>query len=124
MLQCIAVCRSMLQRIAMSSESIRIISKVATHPWRDCSCKYSVLQYVAVCRSMLQCVAVCRSVSQCVAMSSESIRILSRVATHPGRVCSYNHNALQCVAARCSVLQSVAVCCSLLQCVAVYSNVQ
>jgi len=65
----------------------------------------SVLQCFAVFCSVLQCVAVCGSVWQCVAVCSNS---------SPSPFVS---TALQCVAVSCSELQSVAVCC-----IAVCSN--
>jgi len=89
-LQCVAVCCSVLQRVAV----------------------------IAVWCSMLQCVAVCCRVSQLEfseasscnerALLSESSELLKCVI-----VCG---SALQCVAAWCVVLQYAAVCCSVLQC--------
>jgi len=119
-LQCVAVCRCLLYRVAaccsvlQKGVSERMRQCVAVHCSAEhrvaaccsvCCRKQSscsvlqcvaacigvaVLQYVAVCRSMSQYVGVCCSVSQCVAMC----RIL-----------------LQCVPACCIVLQRVLVCC-------------
>ena len=65
----------------------------------------TVLQCVAVRRSMLQYDAVCCSVLQCVAVPKEGV---------------YPH---ECVAVCCSMLYFVVVCCSVLQCVAVCCSV-
>jgi len=87
-LQCVAVCCSVLQRV---DTHLNFIRKFACWPaFRDsfvlsclfclvalcCSMvqyvtvKSSVLQCGAVCCSVLQCVAVCCSVLQCVAAAS------------------------------------------------------
>ena len=55
MLQCAAVCCSVLQRVAVYVLKMRIIG-------------HRVMQCVAVCCSVLQCVAVCCSVIQCVVL--------------------------------------------------------
>jgi len=61
----------------------------------------SVLQCVAVCRSVINyvtlCVAVCCSVLQCVAVC-----------------CSVINSVTLCVAVCCSMLQGVAVCCGVI----------
>jgi len=58
-LQCVAVCCSVLQCAAVSA--VRFSKPFATRDsMKQCIVVYcSVLQYVAVCRSVLQCVAVC-----------------------------------------------------------------
>jgi len=68
MLQCVAVCCSLLKKTKSSlpshcvaSESIRACCIVTT-------VRCSVLQCVAVCCSVLQCVAVCCSVLQFIAV--------------------------------------------------------
>ena len=86
MLQHVAVCCSVLQRVTYV-HTTKIIAGVGL----------SAIQCVAACCSLLQCVAACAvrySVLPCVAAC-----------------CSM----LQHVAACCSVLQCVAVCCSVLQ---------
>jgi len=93
-LQGVAVCCIMLQRVAMihahdSEGALNLFA--AAHADGQCC---SVLQCVAVCCNVLQCVAVCCSVLQCVAVC-----------------CS----VLSCVAVCCSVLQHVAACCSVLR---------
>jgi len=117
-LQCVAVCCSVLQCVAVCRH---------TEPEPSSAVCCSVLVgCVAVCCSVLQCVAVCCSVfhlRQCVAVCWSGV--LQCVA-----VCC---SVLQCVDTRnpshlrqcvadiswvcCSVLQCVAVCCSVLQCV-------
>ena len=70
MLQCVAVCCSVLQCGDIVVSILRIwcdfIVGVILR-WRLCVL-CSVLQRVAVCCSVLQCVAVCCSVLQCVAV--------------------------------------------------------
>jgi len=94
-LQCVAVCCSVLQCVADTK---------AIHQW--CLIWNTVMSTwlcVAVCHSVLQCVAVCCSVLQirrpCTSDVSYDIPLWA-----PGCV-------LQCVAVCCSVLQCVAVCC-------------
>jgi len=108
-LQCVAVCCSVLQ-----CDAVR------------CMC-HSKLQCVAVCCSMLQWVAVCYSVLlQYVAMSYVRCVLLQSnagcIAIHMLQCVTVCYSVLQCVTVCCSVLQCVAVCCSVLQCIAVYSN--
>jgi len=65
LLQCVAVCCSVLQRVAVSfCDRNRLCVEDA--PVAVCC---SVLQCVAVCCSVLQRVTVCCSVLQCVAVS-------------------------------------------------------
>jgi len=82
MLQCVAVCCSVLQCAATSGRDKTLVIRRLYIAEICCS----VLQCVAVCCGMLQCVAVCCSVLQCVAVC-----------------CS----VLQCVAVCCSVLPCV-----------------
>ena len=58
MLQCVAVCCSVLQRVAVCCSVLQCVAVCC-----------SMLQCVAARCSVLQCVAVCRSVLQCVAVS-------------------------------------------------------
>jgi len=86
-LQCVAVCRCVLQAVAVWCSALQRVANVHMRELQhsDMLCvKSSVLQCVAVCCSVFRCVAVCRSV-------------------------------LQCVAVCCSVLQRVAACCSVYQ---------
>jgi len=123
--QCVVVCRSVLQFVRSTSgasllQSIAECCSVQCAAVRDsllqsvrsdvypvmqsdaeCS-SVSVLQCVAVHRSVLQYVAVCCSVLQCVALCC---------------------NALQYVAVCCGMLQYLTVCCSVLQCVAMCCSV-
>jgi len=86
MLQYVAACCSVLQRIAVC---LQRIAQPRNRRLEMCAVCCSVLQCVTVCYSVLQCVTVWYSVLQCVAVC-----------------CS----ALQCVAVCCSALQCVAVC--------------
>ena len=99
-LQCAAVCCSVLQRVlqcvAVCVNSLDPCTKSTT------------------CCSVLQCVAVCCSVLQCALTHWTHARRVPHVA-----VCC---SVLQCVAVCCSVLQCAAVCCSVLQCVAVWTH--
>ena len=97
-LQCVAVCFSVLLCVAVRCRQSRCCSVVQFVVVR---CKESHGIYLDGCR-------VCCRVLQCAAVGCIG---LQRVAA----CCS----VLQRVAACCSVLQCVAVCCSVLQCVAV-----
>ena len=117
MLQCIAVCCSVLQRVAVYRSPLIAWSIPKATPFAAVYC--SVLQYLAVLSnalqcvavgcSGLQCVAVCCSVLQCVAVCC-SVSLIDNFVFDPKR-----HRLLQCVAVCCSVLQCVAVCCSVSQ---------
>ena len=83
MLQCVVVCCSVLQCVAMSS----LIIKLSVAVLEDVC---SVWQCVAVCCSELQCAAVCCSVLQCVAMCCtvlQCVAVISRVHTKERRGC-------------------------------------
>jgi len=74
-LQCVAVCCSMLQLVAvLFSEMVLSSSKcvlqcVVVRNLMQCvAVCCSMLQYVAVCCSVLQCDTMCCSVMQCVAV--------------------------------------------------------
>ena len=88
LLQCVAVCCSVLQYVAVCS---------------------SVQQSAAVCCSALQCAAVCCSVLQCVAVRCSVLQCTFR---HCSTVYPPLHLLYTSVAVCCSVLQCVAVCCS------------
>ena len=122
MLQCVAVCCSILQCVpfgrlhtfgrlhikkrlcilAPCTQTAASLFSDFLHTHRGISANFGASarpinhMAVLVCCSVLQCVAVCCSVLQCVAVC-----------------CS----ALQCVIVYCSVLQCCAECCSVLQCV-------
>jgi len=87
-LQCVAVCCSVLQW--------------HTCPFARTPCCAEPAQCV-VCCGVLQCVAVCCSVLQCVAVTHMS---------------ACPHAVLRRACTVCNVLRCVAVCCSVLQCVA------
>jgi len=97
MLQCVAVCCSVLQcaSLLIFLHTLFHISLCYYRPptTSPSITRTSLWQCVAVCCCVLQCVVVCCSVLQCVAVC-----------------CS----VLQCVAVCHSVLQCVAVCCSVL----------
>ena len=110
MLQGIAVCCIILQRVAMihahdSEGALNLFA--AAHADGQCC---SVLQCVAMYCSMLQCFAVCCSVLPYVCDRGRE--------TEPHQTLN-SSSVLQCVAVSRSVSQCVAVCCSVLQCVAV-----
>ena len=66
-LQCVAVCRSVVQRVAV----LQVIKSKADTTVKDksyCLVLQCDVQCVAVCCSVLQCVAVCFGVLQCVAI--------------------------------------------------------
>ena len=94
MLQCVAVCCSVLHWVLRQQVGVlQCVAVCCSVLHRVLRQQVGVLKCIAVCCSLLQCVAVCCSVFQCVA------------------VC-------------CSVLQCVAVCCSVLQraCTAQYAH--
>ena len=104
-LQCVAVCCSMLQSVAVRRSVLQYVA-VCCSIYSMCMIPWRVsVRRVAICCSMLQCVAVCCSALHCVAVLVR--RVWSR-GMYPLRV-------LQCTTERCSALQCVAVCCSVLQ---------
>jgi len=103
-LQCVAVCCSVLRCVAAEYEDTASSSAAFM-------AHISVLQCVAVCCRVLLCIAVCCSVLQSVAAEYEVI-ICCRLGT-PRSVCCVCH----------SVLQGIEVCCRELQCVAVRCTV-
>jgi len=130
MLQCVAVCCSVLQCVAVCFCAMYRPTSIS---WRARHLQhvagvYIVLQCVAVCCSLLQRVAACyslvQSVTVCCSMMYRSTSIFGRAQrlhnVTGGAVCC---SVLQCVAVCCSVLQRVAVCPSVFQSVSVCSNV-
>ena len=93
MLQCLALCCSVFQCVAVS-----LRKPSPTHPYRK------VLQCIALGCTVLPCVALCCSVLQC---------LFKKILTHnhTGVCC----NVLQCVAVCCIVLQCFAVWCNTIQ---------
>jgi len=98
MLQCVAVCCSVLQCILSLKADVQTYNDVAKI-FRCVAVCCSVLQRVAVCCSVLQCVAVCCSAC---CLSKLMFRVIITVPRFSG------------------VLQRVVVCCSVLQCFAVH----
>jgi len=67
--QCVAVCRSELQGVAVSCSVLQCV--VISYGVLQCATvQCSVPQCIAVCHSVLQCATVCYSVLQCVAVRS------------------------------------------------------
>ena len=153
MLQCVAVCCSVLQCVAVCRRNANGVG-VAAVAHENELCNTYVLQCVVVCcsvfvlllqllqftklshlprvcYSVLQCVAVCCSVLQCVAVCSvlQCIAMCYSVYEEIQQLLLFLllHTKIShfplCVAVCCSVLQCGAVCCSVLQCVAVCCSV-
>jgi len=68
MLQCVAVCCSVLIVPPAPLVIHSVITRLDCSELQSVAVCCSVLQCVAVCYNMLQCVAVCCSVLQCVAV--------------------------------------------------------
>ena len=110
MLQCAAVCCSVLQRVAACCSVLQCVAVCCSvvrcsAVWcsalqRVCFAPIAsgfVLQCVAVCYSVLQCVAVCCTVLQCVAVVSVS-HLLHKVPTSL-RIATYSnvcHDSFAC----------------------------
>jgi len=106
LLQCVAVCCSVLQCVAVLS--LRVTEGLNILSWPLPSQAAALFaERVTVCCSVLQCIAERCSVAVCCSAKRAT------VSTASGPFCR----------ACCSVLQCVAVCCSVLQCVAVYCSV-
>ena len=140
-LQCVAVCRRVLQWVAVGcnwlnqlhhpayqiaqfkqiNRPIDISNSYTVCILRVAAC-CSVLQCVAACCSVLQCVAVCCSVLQCVAVCCCGLQCVA-VGCSVLQCVTVWCNMVQGVAGCCNMLQCVAVCCSVLQCVAVCCTV-
>ena len=107
MLQCVTVYRRLLQRVAVCCSVLQRIVADANRAHenlsrvRVCSQALLVLKGVAVYCKVLQCVAVCCSLLQCFVVD------VSRVCENSSheQVCSQVLIVLQSVAGRCSALQ-------------------
>jgi len=106
-LQCVAVCRSVLQSVAEYSVCYGVFAV-----------RVGDLKFVQrVCCNTLQCAArlhraaVFCNVLQCVSACLQCC------------LCRNGSSCRECAAIRCSVLQCVEVCCRVLQCVAVCCSV-
>ena len=146
LLQCVAVCCSVLQSVAVCWSTLKCEVRCIVHRagvrLLQCVAVY-LLQCVAVCCSVLQCAAKCCSVLRSSVENGytadfwddfEALKQCSWIAAtvsvnHCNKVCSSrkyesvgqigrHRGAAVC----CSVLQCVAVCCSVLQCVAIVSR--
>jgi len=123
MLQCAAVCCSVLQCAVVCCSVLQCVA-VCCSAWgtrtycicsycrQGCHCGSCSWRYFPcdsiVCCSVLQCVAVCCSVLQCVAV----LEAQDLIASAPTATKAVQGDCAVC----CSVLQCVAVCCSVLQC--------
>ena len=109
MLQCAAVCCSVLQYVAVCCSMLQCVAT-------EWCC-------VAVCRSVLQCVTNTRARygANKVASNSSAAPLQKSVPVLKCASCGVlqSFSVMQCVAVCCSVFSSVAVYCSVLQCVAV-----
>jgi len=109
-LQCVALCCSVLQHVAVHRGVSRCVVVMERILQSVCAVCCSVLRRGNIfCAWFLQCVAM--SCNDEMSFAVSSCRVLQGVAG-----CC---RVLQCVAVCCSVLQIVAVFCSVLQCVAV-----
>jgi len=123
-LQCVAMCCSVLQCVAALPCSI----VGGPRETRDSQTTWRILQWVGVCCSVLQCVAVCCSVLQCAAVCCNLYVVVSQEG-HERLVIQKHLHVFELDVAdrkfhlynavRCSVVQCVAVRRSVLQCVAV-----
>jgi len=115
-LQCIAVCCSVLQVCCSVLQYVVVSCSVIAV---CCSVCCSVLQCVAVCCSVLQRVAACCSVLQyvavcCSVVQSVAVRVLQHV-THSHSSAHQRRrywNTLQHTATRCNTLQHTATHCN------------
>ena len=122
MLQCVAVCCSVLQCVAVRCNVLQYVagccdfdcptqSQIAylqSQCTRRASTCYGVLQCDAVCCSVLQRVAMCCSGVTCAAISTAKYN----PKWHTCNATAHQQYVLQGVAACCSVLQSATVSCS------------
>jgi len=123
-LQCVAVCCSVLQCVAVCCSVLHSVGSVCLrancrHKALPTCCarrhhmpRRGLLQSVAVCCSLMQFVAVCCSMLQrwqCLSESYTPLNSTSRLLC-----ASSSRAAARCVAVCCSVLQCVATCCSVL----------
>jgi len=119
MLQCVAVCCSVLQCGHVSSACCHVyIFTPHTPSYLMCvgvKVCCSVLQCVAVCCSVLQCVAVCCSVLQCVAVWSciyllfVGVKVCCSVFMHL-TVCCLQYTSTHCNTPHTSCILLCAVC--------------
>ena len=123
LLQCVAVCCSVLQYVAVLQYATALCVLVYM-----CCCtrlplsRHVLLQSVAMCCSVLQCIVVCWSMLPCCSVLPSCACWCTCVAAHlylSAFSISYSPrtqtlHVVQCVVECCSVLQCVAVCCSVL----------
>jgi len=113
LLQCVAVCCSVLQCVdfAIHPPDLRVCVLVRCFARICCS-------VFAVCCSVLQCVAVCCNERQLCdsTAGSLSLRPGLTLGTNLLQCVAMCHSALRCVAVCWSVLECVGASCSVLQC--------
>ena len=102
MLQCVAVCCSVLQCVAVAIVSCFLFIVIYIM-WHD---TFKCVQFDTVCCSVLQRVA-----AACLVLHTLQSFILSDITFKCVAACC---SVLQCVAVYCSVLQFAALCCSVL----------
>jgi len=116
-LQCVAVCCSVLQCVTTKSKRLSgwyvFVAVYCNFVEGCCSAWWQKIRGYLASTCALQCVVVCCSVLQCVATRS---RRLSGQFVCGADCCCMLHCVAVCGAMCCGVWQSVAVCCSLLQC--------
>ena len=134
LLQCVPVCCSALQCVAMrhsvlqcaavccSAGSITEISNATAPKPSPFGNDFSLLHCVAVCCSVMQCVVMCCSVLQCFALCCTVLQCVavpcaskkSQTPPHPPR--RHSEMVVDCCRVWCSVRCSVccSVCCSVL----------
>jgi len=121
--QCVVVCRIVLQCVAGSVLQYVAVCCGMMRKRKESAGRHSVLQFVAVCCCVLhfvavccrQRVAVCCSILHCVAVCCRQCVAVCCSMMRKGTGSAGRHFVLQCVAVCCSMLQCVAVYCSELQ---------
>ena len=99
MLQCVAVCCSVLQCVAVCCSVLQCVAVC-----------YSALQCVAVCCSMLQCVAVCCRVLQCFyRLKGHTCMIRLAVFERKAMLlfCHGQHSGAHCFVLSCQLMKCV-----------------
>jgi hypothetical protein len=132
-LQCVAVCCSVMQCVAVCCNGKGYLATLRKNKWSlsfsvaSASGASGVLQCVTMCCSVCMCVAVCVCVLQCVAWGILPLSEKDKWARGFSTAFFPAACVLQCVAECCRVFRCVAVrgavcvvmCCSALQCVVI-----
>ena len=141
LLQCVALCCSVLQRVTTCYSLSLCASGYCTVLWgvqiccrvmqcaSVCCSVCSVLQCVAVCCSVLQCVAVCCTMLQCVAveLSGRGLYTFRGWMIHLFTKCgcgsyTFIHKNTLYTATHCNTLQHTATHCNTLQHTFIHKN--